>query len=78
MRVVVGDRLGVEVKDYVLDRESGVLKLQGPDAPKTPLSYYVQAMLKPDPAHPGVASSVASGNIGDLEVRHRALGTESH
>lgn len=78
VRVVVGDRLGIEGKDYVLDRKTGLLKLLGPDSPEAPLHYYVQAMLEPDPAHPGVESSVAFGNIGDLELIHRALGTERH
>jgi hypothetical protein len=78
VRVVVGDRLGVEGKDYTLDRKTGLLKLLGPDTPEAPLRYYVQANLMPDPAHPETMSSVAFGNLGDLEVIHRALGTESH
>jgi hypothetical protein len=78
VRVVVGDRLGVEGKDYTLDRKTGLLKLLGPDTAEAPLRYYVQATLKPDPAHPEATSSVAFGNLGDLEVINRALGTERH
>ncbi len=78
VKVVVGDRLGVEGKDYTLDRKAGLLKLLGPDTPEAPLRYYVQANLTPDPAHPETTSSVAFGNLGDLEVIHRALGTEGH
>ena len=78
VRVVVGDRLGVEGKDYVLDRKTAFLRFLGTDSPENPLRYYVEATIGPDPAHPEVVTSVAFGNIGDLETIHRALGTETH
>lgn len=78
VRVVVGDRLGVEGEDYTVDRKFGLLKLLGPDTSENPLRYYVEATLRPDPAHPDVAQSIAFGNRGDLETIRRLLGTETH
>ena len=73
VRVVVGDRLGVEGRDYEIDRATRVLRLLGTDTPESPLRYYAQVSLAPDPAHPELGRVVSFGNHGDLETIRRAL-----
>jgi hypothetical protein len=78
IRVVVGDHVGVEGQDYVIDSEEKVLRLLGPDTPEAPLKYFVQYMIRSDPAHPELAQSVAAGNRGDMDTIHKLLGTAPH
>ncbi|MBI5361781.1 MAG: hypothetical protein HZA53_01295 [Planctomycetes bacterium] len=77
VRVLVGDRLGAEGQDYTIDRNSGSLKLLGPDTPENPLRYYVQATMVSDPAHPERARVVAFGNL-DQKTIGRLLEIEPH
>lgn len=73
VRVVVGDRLGIEGQDYEIDRATRVLRLLGPDTPESPLRYYARVELEPDPAHPQFTRVVSFGNLGDQETIRRAL-----
>ena len=77
VRVVVGDRLGIEGEDYTVDRQSGLLRIRGPDTPENPVRYYVQATLKADPDNPDMAQGIAFGNRGDMATVLRLLGIES-
>jgi hypothetical protein len=74
VRVVVGDRLGIEGRDYAIDGGTRVLTMLGPDTTENPLRYYVQATLEPDPAHPGMSPGVSFGNHGDQATIRRVLG----
>ena len=74
VRVVVGDRLGVEGRDYELDRATRVLRLLGPDTPEKPLRYYVQATMEPDPERPELSIGVALGNHDNNATVRRLLG----
>jgi hypothetical protein len=75
VRVVVGDRLGVEGADYTIDRSTGMMKMLGPDTPENPLRYYVETTLARDPAQSNWVTGVSFGNLRDQETIHRVLGT---
>jgi hypothetical protein len=76
VRVVVGDHVGVESQDYVIDSKEKVLRLLGPDTLEAPLQYYVEYRVHSDPAHPEVVQSF--GNRGDMDTIRRLLGTPAH
>jgi hypothetical protein len=78
VRVIVGDRLGVEGQDYTIDRDPEMAKGFGPDTPENPLHYYIRATIVPDPAHPEMAKGFAIGNRGDLETIRRLLENGPH
>jgi hypothetical protein len=78
VRVVVGDHVGVEGKDYSIDSQEKVLRFLGQDTPEAPLRYYVQYSVRPDPAHPEIVQSFASGNRGDMDTIRRLLETPAH
>jgi hypothetical protein len=74
VRVVVGDRLGVEGEDYTIDRETGMMTMLGPDTPENPLRYFVITTLERDAARPEQVMSISFGNHRDQDTIRRVLG----